>query len=108
MRADKHTDAYAHSHARPHDAAARTRFARGLRPHCNGQLAAATTEANIRRLQDLLGPHREGPCPVQILYDNGRATAPITLGERWNVSLHDELVCKLGEWLKPEAVEIVY
>jgi DNA polymerase-3 subunit alpha len=88
--------------------AARNRFARGLRLHCNGQLAAATTEANIRRLQDLLGPHREGPCPVQILYDNGRATAPITLGERWNVSLHDELVCKLGEWLKPEAVEIVY
>jgi DNA polymerase-3 subunit alpha len=88
--------------------AARNRFARGLRLHCNGQLAAATTEANIRRLQDLLTPHREGPCPVQILYDNGKATVPITLGERWNVNLHDDLVGKLGEWLKPEAVEIVY
>jgi DNA polymerase-3 subunit alpha len=88
--------------------AARNRFARGLRLHCNGQLSAATPEANIRRLQDLLGPHREGPCPVQILYDNGQATVPITLGERWNVNLHDDLVGNLGEWLKPEAVEIVY
>jgi DNA polymerase-3 subunit alpha len=88
--------------------AARNRFARGLRLHCNGQISSATPEANIRRLQDLLGPHRQGPCPVQILYDNGKATVPITLGERWNVNLHDELVGGLAQWLKPEAVEIVY
>ncbi len=89
-------------------AAARNRFARGLRLHCNGQLAGATPQANVKRLTELLTPYRAGPCPVQILYDNGVATAPITLGEGWNVNLHEELVGKLGEWLRPEAVEIVY
>ncbi len=88
--------------------AARNRFARGLRLHCNGQMSGATPQVNVRRLHDLLAPYRAGPCPVQIMYDNGVATAPLTLGEGWNVSLNDELVTSLAEWLKPEAVEIVY
>jgi DNA polymerase-3 subunit alpha len=80
---------------------ARNRFARGLRLRCNGT-------SNSARLRELLAPYRNGPCPIQIVYDNHTAQAKITLGESWNVDLQDELVGKLGEWLKPEAVEIVY
>ncbi|MBC7778861.1 MAG: DNA polymerase III subunit alpha [Proteobacteria bacterium] len=82
-------------------AAARNRFARGLRLRCNGGSHSA-------KLREVLGPYRNGPCPVQILYDNSYAQAKLTLGESWNVNLHDELVGKLGAWLQPGAVEIVY
>jgi DNA polymerase-3 subunit alpha len=88
--------------------AARNRFARGLRLRCNGQLTGVPAQQNVRRLQALLSPWRNGPCPVQVLYDNGRATAPLTLGEAWNVNLDEALVAGLSEWLQPEGVEIVY
>jgi DNA polymerase-3 subunit alpha len=88
--------------------AARNRFARGLRLHCNGQLSGTPAQQNVRRLQALLSPWRNGPCPVQVVVDNGRATAPVTLGEAWNVNLDEALVAGLAEWLQPDCVEIVY
>ena len=30
------------------------------------------------------------------------------LGEDWRINLDDRLLASLGEWLKPENVEVVY
>ena len=80
---------------------ARNRYARGIRLACNGASSGA-------RLRELLAPHRNGTCPVSIVYSNNGAVCEIDLGEAWRVKLHDELIRSLGEWLKPENVSIVY
>ncbi|MCI3950597.1 MAG: dnaE, partial [Burkholderiales bacterium] len=80
---------------------ARNRYARGIRLACNGASSGA-------RLRELLAPHRNGTCPVSIVYSNNGAICEIDLGEAWRVKLHDDLIRSLGEWLKPENVNIVY
>ena len=82
-------------------AAARNRYARAIRLTCNGASSGA-------RLRELLAPHRDGSCPVSVVYSNHGAMCEIDLGEKWQVALHDELIRALGEWLKPENVSIVY
>ncbi|HET9662887.1 MAG TPA: OB-fold nucleic acid binding domain-containing protein, partial [Burkholderiales bacterium] len=82
-------------------ASARNRFARAIRLTCNGASSG-------NRLRELLAPHRDGNCPVSIVYSNGGAMCEIDLGEAWRVNLQDELIRALGEWLKPENVSIVY
>lgn len=81
--------------------AARNRFARAIRLHCNG-------ESSSGRLRELLEPYRNGNCPVSIVYANRGAACEIALGEAWRVSLHDELIRSLSDWLEPQNVEIVY
>jgi DNA polymerase-3 subunit alpha len=80
---------------------ARNRFARAIRLTCNGASSG-------NRLRELLTPHRDGTCPVSVVYSNHGAICEIDLGEAWRVNLHDELIRSLGEWLKPENVNIVY
>jgi DNA polymerase-3 subunit alpha len=80
---------------------ARNTFARRLRIACNGG-------SDARRLQDVLAPFRPGPCPVTIDYRNGEAQGEVDLGEAWRVSLHEQLLSSLREWLQPENVHIVY
>jgi DNA polymerase-3 subunit alpha len=82
-------------------AAARSRFARGIKLVCNGGSSGA-------RLRELLGPHKPGACPVSILYSNGDAQCRIDLGEAWRVKPDDTLLASLRDWLQPENVEIVY
>jgi DNA polymerase-3 subunit alpha len=81
--------------------AARNRFARAIRLTCNGGSSGS-------RLRDLLAPHRNGSCPVSVVYLNAGAMCEIELGDAWRISLHDELIRSLAEWLKPENVNIVY
>jgi DNA polymerase-3 subunit alpha len=80
---------------------ARNRFARAIRLTCNG-------ESSGDRLRELLAPHRNGSCPVSIVYLNRGAMCELDLGDAWRVSLQDELIRALAEWLKPENVSIVY
>ena len=82
---------------------ARSRFAKRLHLSCNGQSGSA-------KLKDVLAPYRieQGGCPVSISYHNTQATCEISLGSAWQVQLHDHLLEKLGEWLSPEAVRVVY
>jgi DNA polymerase-3 subunit alpha len=80
---------------------ARNRFARAIRLTCNGGSSG-------NRLRELLAPHRNGNCPVSIVYLNRGAMCEIDLGEAWRVTLHDELIRSLAEWLRPENVNIVY
>ncbi|MGH8677330.1 MAG: OB-fold nucleic acid binding domain-containing protein, partial [Burkholderiales bacterium] len=82
-------------------AAARNRFARAMRLHCNG-------ESNGRTLKEVLAPYRNGSVPVSVVYTSDKAQAEIVLGEEWKVTLDDDLVASLGKWLEPGNVEIVY
>jgi DNA polymerase-3 subunit alpha len=88
-------------------AAARAKFARGLRLSLNGEASAASAAA-AKKLRELLGPYRNGPCPVCVRYSSGSAVAEVRLGDEWRVTPDDGLIASLGDWLKPENVEIVY
>ncbi|HEV8260152.1 MAG TPA: DNA polymerase III subunit alpha, partial [Burkholderiales bacterium] len=85
-------------------AAARSRFARKVRLHCNGQSSGS-------KLKELLAPYRntgDGGCPVSVVYSNDDAIAEIELGDAWRVKLEDGLINSLGDWIEPKNVQIVY
>jgi DNA polymerase-3 subunit alpha len=82
-------------------AEARGRFARSLRLTMNGG-------SDAKRLQALLAPFRNGPCPVRLTYRNGDATAELPLPENWRVRLDDALLAGLVDWLQAENVQVVY
>jgi DNA polymerase-3 subunit alpha len=81
--------------------AARGRFARAVRITCNGG-------SNGQRLKEMLGPYRNGSCPVSVVYANGSARCEVELGETWRVSLQEELIDSLRGWLDPGNVQVVY
>ena len=80
---------------------ARARFAKHLLLNMNGQ-------ADARRLKAVLAPFGPGPAPVRIRYQNGQAQCELTLGDAMRVRLEDALLSELGNWLRPENVEVVY
>jgi DNA polymerase-3 subunit alpha len=82
-------------------AEARGRYARGLRLTLNGG-------SDAKRLQTLLLPFRNGPCPVRLSYRNSDAVAELPLPESWRVRLDDALLAGLADWLTPENVKVVY
>ena len=82
-------------------AEARGRFARGLHLTMNGG-------SDARRLQALLAPFRNGPCPVRLSYRNGDAMAELPLPENWRVRLDDALLAGLVDWLTAENVKVIY
>jgi DNA polymerase-3 subunit alpha len=87
-------------------AGARARFARGIRLALNGGASAGGAAA--QRLRELLGPYRNGPCPVRVCYRAGDAVAELRLGDDWRVTPDDALIDALRLWLRPENVEVVY
>ena len=82
-------------------AEARGRYARGLRLTLNGG-------SDAKRLQALLLPFRNGPCPVRLSYRNGDAVAELPLPESWRVRLDDALLAGLTDWLTAENVKVIY
>jgi len=82
-------------------ASARSTFAQQLALRCNDK-------ASVAQLKKLFVPYRDGKCPVQIHYRNGKASCELRLGETWQVTLHDDLLRGLRELLKPENVKVVY
>jgi DNA polymerase-3 subunit alpha len=80
---------------------ARARFAKFLLLRMNGNTDA-------RKLKTLLMPFAPGPAAVRLRYANSAAECEMILGENARVRLDDLLLEALGEWLKPENVEIVY
>jgi len=82
-------------------AAARARFARGIKLTCNGGSSGA-------RLRALLDPYKPGACMVSVLYSNPDAQCRIDLGEEWRVRPDDTLMQSLADWLRPENVQLVY
>jgi len=81
--------------------AARRKFARGLKLHCNGASSAT-------RLLELLEPFRSGPTPITIDYQNAASGGELELSQAWRVNLDDRLMAQLRESLAPENVEVVY
>jgi DNA polymerase-3 subunit alpha len=82
-------------------AEARGRYARGLRLTMNGG-------SDAKRLQALLAPFRNGPCPVRLNYRNGDAAAELPLPDSWRVRLDDALLAGLVDWLRQENVTVIY
>jgi DNA polymerase-3 subunit alpha len=82
-------------------AAIRKRHAKGLRIACNGG-------AKADRLYELLAPHRNGPCPIVIEYRNHGVAGEIALPDEWRVTIDEPLITRLGEWLDPQSVRVVY
>ena len=83
---------------------ARSRYARALRLSLNGGSRAETAA----RLREMLGPYRDGGCPVRLCYRNDEAQAELTLPDDWRVRLDDALLVSLGEWLSADNVKVIY
>ena len=88
-------------------AAARNRYARGMRLSMNGEASQAGA-VTASRLKKLLEPYRNGAVPVAICYRNGDARVEMRLGDDWRIKLDDALMDSLKDWLKPENVEVMY
>ena len=80
---------------------ARNRYARGLRIVCNGASSGG-------KLKEVLAPYNGGNCRVQVVYSNQGAECEIDLGDSWRVSLQDDLIRSLSDWLTPDNIEILY
>lgn len=84
---------------------ARTRFAKGMRLHLNGQ-------ANAAKLKEVLNPYRltneTSGCLVTVSYKNADAHCEMSLGSAWRVQLHENLIIALQDWLSQENVAINY
>jgi DNA polymerase III subunit alpha len=85
-----------------HDLTAiRRRYAKVLRIACNGG-------SDAERLAELLTPFRNGSCPIVVSYCNRGVGGELELPEDWRVDLDAALIERLGEWLTPQNVRVVY
>jgi DNA polymerase III subunit alpha len=86
---------------------AREARAKSLRIRLNGNADAAM-------LKRVLNPFRASPengfpgTPVEVIYENARASCTLRLGEGWRVRLSDTLVEQLTTWTSPSDVEVTY
>ncbi|TAJ77976.1 MAG: DNA polymerase III subunit alpha [Gallionellaceae bacterium] len=71
---------------------------------------ACTIKAPVRiqQLAEILKPYCGGKCPVVLCYTNLIASAPLRLGEAWQVTLPDMLLNDLRALPGTENVRIVY
>jgi DNA polymerase-3 subunit alpha len=66
-------------------------------------------QADARRLMELLAPFRAaGACPVFVRYRNAGAACDVALGDAWRVRPEAPLIERLGAWLAPENVQVIY
>jgi len=82
----------------------RGRYAARLKLAMNGG-------ADAKRLQQMLAPYRasgQGACLVVVSYMNDKAACEVVLGEAWRVRPDGRLLAELGDWLKPQNVQLVY
>jgi DNA polymerase-3 subunit alpha len=83
-------------------AALRERFAARLRLQMNGH-------SDARQLMEVLAPYRApGACPVTVHYETGAAACDVALGDAWRVRPDGQLLERLGAWLAPENVQVLY
>jgi DNA polymerase-3 subunit alpha len=58
---------------------------------------------------ELLAPYRaDGACPVFVHYQTGAGVCDVGLGDAWRVRPDAQLIERLGAWLTPESVQVVY
>jgi len=80
----------------------RARYAARLRLEMNGK-------ADAKQLMNLLAPYRTaGACPVFVHCETGAAACDVALGDAWRVRPDAQLIERLGAWLAPENVQVIY
>jgi DNA polymerase-3 subunit alpha len=84
-------------------ASARAVFAKRLDIFCS-----MDDKIRVPQLADLLKPYCGGQCPVQINYRNLIGSAPLRLGDAWQVTLPDELLEGLRTVCGVDNVKVVY
>ncbi len=84
-------------------ASARAAFAKRLDIFCS-----IDDKVRVAQLAEQLKPYCGGQCPVQLNYRNYIGSAPLRLGEAWQVSLPDELLESLRALCGAENVQVVY
>ena len=84
-------------------ASARAAFAKRLDISCS-----MDGQVRVPQLAELLRPYCGGKCPVQINYRNFIGSAPLRLGEAWQVTLPEELLENLRELCGAQNVQVVY
>ncbi len=84
-------------------ASARAVFAKRLDIFCS-----IDDKLRVPQLAELLKPYCGGQCPVQINYHNLIGSAPLRLGDAWQVSLPDELLENLRALCGARNVQVVY
>jgi DNA polymerase-3 subunit alpha len=84
-------------------ASARAAFAKRLDIFCS-----MDDKIRVPQLVEQLKPYCGGQCPVQINYRNLIGSAPLRLGEAWQVSLPDELLDGLRAMCGAQNVQVVY
>ncbi|MBI4808394.1 MAG: DNA polymerase III subunit alpha [Nitrosomonadales bacterium] len=84
-------------------ASARAAFAKRLDIDCT-----MDNKLRVPQLAELLKPYCGGKCPVQINYSNLIGSAPLRLGEDWQVTLPDELIENLRTLCGAQNVQVVY
>jgi DNA polymerase-3 subunit alpha len=85
-----------------HDlASVRRRWGKRLKVSCNGNASAS-------RLAEILSPFRADGLPVVVHYDTGSLEGDVELPEAWRVAPDDALIARLGDWLAPENVKVLY
>jgi DNA polymerase-3 subunit alpha len=78
---------------------ARSKFARALSLKMNGN-------ADCTRLQEIIKPWQGGLCEIEIEFSNHQAACKLGLGSQWKVTLHDDLLLQLRNWLGEQAVSL--
>jgi DNA polymerase-3 subunit alpha len=84
-------------------ASARAVFAKRLDIFCS-----IDDKLRVPQLADLLKPYCGGQCPVQINYHNLIGSAPLRLGDAWQVTLPEELLENLRALCGVRNVQVVY
>jgi DNA polymerase-3 subunit alpha len=84
-------------------ASARAVFAKRLDIFCS-----IDDKLRVPQLADLLKPYCGGQCPVQINYHNLIGSAPLRLGDAWQVTLPEELLESLRALCGARNVQVVY
>ncbi len=84
-------------------AEARATFAKRLDITCS-----IDDKVRVPQLAELLKPYCGGKCPVQINYRNLIGSAPLRLGDPWQVTLPDELLDGLRAMCGAQNVQVVY
>ncbi len=84
-------------------ASARAAFAKRLDISCS-----IDGKVRVPQLAELLKPYCGGKCPVQINYQNLIGSAPLRLGEAWQVTLPEELLENLRALCGTQNVQVVY
>ena len=66
------------------------------------------SNGGLEKLKKTILPYCNGCSKVYIRYNNGKAIADLNLGDKWNLTINDDLLDKLSESIGKENIKIDY